>query len=333
MRIPKEYKSSYYLACIDLIRAYGAFLCGNFILYYGQNSKLVYLFLPLMALLNLKLFMPFHDCIHNSYTPNTTLNRIIGTINGILTCTSSLNWGLDHRTHHSTNGNINNKYNYPFNETIYITYIQYDKLNGLIKKIVKLLLHPIIRFTILPLVYYGILQRFMYIVKKIKYKDKIKSSIFYICMNNLINNAGIFILLFLIRNLGYLHLYLLYIWQSHIIGFLLFTSQHTFNPAYIVEEEDFNLVDSGIHGSSFIQIPESIKWFFGGIEYHNLHHMNTQIPSYNLRKYHDDIFINTAEFRKIVTLSMYTCYINLWLVVYDEHNRKYITITEAENRK
>jgi fatty acid desaturase len=37
-------------------------------------------------------------------TPNKTLNYLIGSIAGILTCGVSMNWILDHSTHHMTSG-------------------------------------------------------------------------------------------------------------------------------------------------------------------------------------------------------------------------------------
>ena len=49
--------------------------------------------------------------------------------------------------------------------------------------------------------------------------------------------------------------------------------------------EEWKQKDSGIHGSSFIQIPFFFKYFFMGIEYHHIHHMNSKIPGYNLQKY------------------------------------------------
>lgn len=54
-------------------------------------------------------FIVFHDCSHQSYTPNKTLNYIISHITGTFTFFTP-NWVLDHRVHHLTNGNRENKY-------------------------------------------------------------------------------------------------------------------------------------------------------------------------------------------------------------------------------
>jgi hypothetical protein len=60
--------------------------------------------------------------------------------------------------------------------------------------------------------------------------------------------------------------------------------------------------------------------------------MNTKIPGYNLQKYHDEVVKNSFMFDKIVKLSMNDCYNNLWLSMYDEENKKFITFEQADNK-
>jgi omega-6 fatty acid desaturase (delta-12 desaturase) len=67
-----------------------------------------------------------------------------------------------------------------------------------------------------------------------------------------------------------------------------------------------------------------------GIEYHHIHHMNTKIPGYNLQKYHEEVVSKSNMFDNVVKLSMKDFYNNLWLVLYDEDKKKYITFKEAD---
>jgi omega-6 fatty acid desaturase (delta-12 desaturase) len=117
---------------------------------------------------------------------------------------------------------------------------------------------------------------------------------------------------------------------SFTCGVLLFFNQHTFNPPYVVNNETWNMKDSGLTGSSFIQIPWLLKYFTGGIEYHHLHHMNAKIPNYNLQYYHEEVISKSNIFDNIVKLSMTDCYNNLTLSLYNETNNKYITFAEAD---
>ena len=327
-----KYKPSYISAFVDLSQNLVLFCFGNYMLYLFKEYKVVYFFIPVMSLLNIKTFMSFHDCNHDSYTPNKTINYLIGTVSGILTVTLSMNWGLDHRTHHLTNGNVTNKYNYAFNETCRITYNQYSKFNCLTKILSKFLLHPIIQFSVTPILYFFFIQRFIYIVKKSKYESKIEDTMNMICFNHFIHNVGTIALFYFTSKLGYFHLFITYIYFSQVIGYLLFFNQHMFNPPYVVNSENWSQRNSGLVGSSFIQIPGCLKYFFSGIEYHHIHHMNSKIPGYNLQKYHEEVVKNSFMFDKIVKLSINDCYNNLWLSMYDEENKKFITFEQADNQ-
>ena len=118
---------------------------------------------------------------------------------------------------------------------------------------------------------------------------------------------------------------------------LLFFNQHTFNPSYVVGNKNWTQRDSGLLGSSFIQIPSYLKYFTMGIEYHHIHHTNSKIPGYNLQQYHEEVIIKSNIFDNVVKLSMNDCYNNLWLVLYDKDKMKYTTLKEVneeiENNK
>ena len=100
-----------------------------------------------------------------------------------------------------------------------------------------------------------------------------------------------------------------------------------------VNSENWSQRNSGLVGSSFIQIPWYLKYFFSGIEYHHIHHMNSKIPGYNLQKYHEEVVSKSNMFDNIVTLSMSDCYNNLWLFLYDEDTNRYITFHEYDSQK
>jgi omega-6 fatty acid desaturase (delta-12 desaturase) len=116
----KKYKTSYTSAFIDF-SIHIFIMCSLFYsLWYFRNNWFSILIIPLLALMFVRSFVVFHDCCHNAYTPNKTLNYIISHIMGTIMFTSP-NWFLDHDTHHLVNGNIENKQHYFFNETIILT--------------------------------------------------------------------------------------------------------------------------------------------------------------------------------------------------------------------
>ena len=327
-----KYKSSYVTPIFETIVTLTQLGVGNYLLFLLKDSYSAYFLIPVMALLNLKLFVFSHDCAHNSFTPSKPLNYVIGSIAGIITTGVSMNWILDHHIHHQTNGNVTNKFNYAYNETTRITYKQYANLGKMSRIVAKILLHPIIQFPLTAVLYFCVIQRFIYIVKKLKYKSKIDSSMFMICFNHFVHNAGTIALYYFINQRGYLHLYLTYVFISQPIGYILFFNQHTFNVPYMVTNEEWTQRNSGILGSSLIMTPKLLKYFFCGIEYHHIHHINAKIPGYNLEKYHDEVVRTSDLFDGIVKLSMKDCYNNLWLAMYDEDAKRFLTIADADKK-
>jgi len=326
-----KYKSSYKLAFIDMTTHIFLLSIGFYLLYIFKNSWVNILPIIFVGLLNVKTFIIFHDCCHNSYTPNKNLNYIISHITGIFIFVSP-NWILDHHTHHLSNGNYENKYKYKFNELIEYTENQFLKLPKIKRNIFILLYNYKVYFTLFPFLYFFLVQRYVYIFKKIKYGNKIIYPLITIIFNHIINNIGIIIYIYTI---SYYHnivqcLFSLYI--ACIIGFILFHNQHTFNPSFVINNDEWTQKNSGLLGSSFLQIPKYLKYFTGGIEYHHIHHINAKIPGYNLKKYHDEVILKSHIFDDVVKLSWKDCLNNLKLRLYSESSCKYIRIDEIKNK-
>ena len=312
-----KYRATYLSATIDIVKhTLSLYAC----FYYFNSSFII---IPLLSLLLHRTFVNFHDCVHNSYFPNNNLNYIIASVYGILTHTST-NWILDHHTHHLTNGNKENKYKFKFNELVYYNVSQYKQFNSFQKLLAKIFYNPIVFFTFFPFLYFFILQRFMYLWKKIKYGDKINNSLTMITINHLINNIGIIVLYWCLYKYNILPQYIISVYLSFIINFVLFFNQHTFNPPYVVGDEKWNIKDSGLKGSSHILIPSYLKYFTCGIEYHHIHHMNSRIPGYNMKNFHEEVKNNSNMFDNITILSMNDCYNNLWLMLYDDMTNMYV---------
>jgi omega-6 fatty acid desaturase (delta-12 desaturase) len=323
-----KYKSSYILAFIDFLVHTIILCCSFYLVYYFRNSYLSILTIPLLGLLHIKTFIIFHDCGHNSYTPNKTLNYIIGVITGILT-NSPFSWNFNHNIHHLTNGNVNNIYDYPYNDTIFHSYKEYKLISPIKKNIYKLLRQPYTFFSCVPIFQFLIILRFN--IFRLN-KQFITNKNNYFIVEQIINNIGIFILFYYYYNNHILlHIFISYMIASS-CGIALFHCQHAFNPPYVVINETWNMKNSGLVGSSFIQIPYLLKYFTGNIEYHHIHHMNAKIPSYNLDKYHNDVVSKSDLFNNVIKLSMIDCYNSLWLVLYDEDEKQYITFMEADNK-
>lgn len=325
-----KYKSSYSKASYDFARHMFFLSSAYFCLWYLKDSYLNIFTILLLGLLNIKTFTIFHDCGHHSYTPNKTLNYIIGTFTGSIVYTPFC-WSYLHNTHHLANGNTENEYQFNFNELVLFTLNQYKQMTLTQKRILKIFYSPYILFTLLTYIKFLLIERiyvFVFFINKYAYKP----SYFYLFLDQILNNIGVCLILYFQYNYSIL-------WQSFFsiivtasIGSMLFFNQHTFNPSYVTNNDEWSMKDSGLKGSSFIQIPKYLKYFTGGIEYHHIHHMISKIPGYNLQNYHKEVVSKSDMFDHIVKLSVADCYRNLWLSLYDEDNNKYITFIEADTK-
>jgi omega-6 fatty acid desaturase (delta-12 desaturase) len=325
-----KYKSSYKSSLIDLSIHLFLLFFTFYSTWYLKNSLLSLIPTLFLGLLLHRNYVVFHDCCHNSYTPNKTLNYLIATFYGITTFTST-NWILDHHTHHLTNGNLENKYNFKFNELLYYNVGQYKNFDTRLKNIFKFFHTPAVFFSFFPILYFGIIQRFIYFIKKLKYNKKIDASMCHILQAHAINNVGVSVLLFGVYKYNILFSFLLASFIGFVINFILFFNQHTYNPSYIVTNKEWTQRNSGLLGSSFIQIPKYLKYFTMGIEYHHIHHMNAKIPGYSLQKFHEEVVQKGDLFDNIIKLSIVDCYNNLWLMLYDETKNKYVTVKETDD--
>ena len=327
----QKYKPNYVSAFIDFSIHSIHFVAALYAVWFLKTSWLSAMSVPFLGLMLNRTYVVFHDCGHDSYSPSKTANLVVGTICGIATFTST-NWILDHRIHHATNGNIDNKYHFKFNELLYYTANQYKKFNWGQKCTFTFFHNPAVFFTVFPLLYFGVIQRFIYFAKKLRYGEKMGGSILSISANHAINNMGVIGLLYFTHLFGILPHYLVAAYIGSVIDFFLFFNQHTYNPCYVVRDAEWKQRESGLSGSSFIQIPERLKYFTMGIEYHHIHHMNSRIPGYNLREFHEEVERNDKTmFANVVKLDMTDCYNNLWLTMYDEDKGKYVTRQEVDN--
>lgn len=172
----------------------------------------------------------------------------------------------------------------------------------------------------IPFFYFFIAQRFLYILKKLRKPTKYDKSLGAIVMDHGISN----ILNLAIYYAMYRHGLLAHYMASFIMGgsaaFMLFHNQHTFNPAYVVRD-GWSQRDSGMHGSSFVQVPWPLSYFFMGIQYHHIHHVNAKIPGYNMEEYHKE-----DRFRNVHRITGTEFFSNLWLTLYDEETKRYVAL-------
>jgi len=112
------------------------------------------------------------------------------------------------------------------------------------------------------------------------------------------------------------------------IGVWLFFIQHNFEGVYWAHHTEVDKVRVALDGSSFYDLPAVLRWFTANIGYHNLHHVRTGIPNYNLKRCYE----NTPEFRHIRHVTIRTSLKAAMLHLWDDENQKLVRFS-AVNKK
>jgi acyl-lipid omega-6 desaturase (Delta-12 desaturase) len=111
------------------------------------------------------------------------------------------------------------------------------------------------------------------------------------------------------------------------LGSVLFHLQHACNAPYRQRAGKWDSARAALEGSTFLQIPQSLKVFTNGIEYHHIHHLNTNVASYAMQSCHEALDGSKGlnwKFFGINSVDMELSFWSLFNVMLDEENNKMI---------
>ena len=313
-----KYKANWKDSLIDtfLLLIYGifAFIIGSQTL----NSPILFhlVAVPICALAQVKIFMVFHDCGHNNYSPSKYFNNFLLYLYSPIILTPP-SWSYRHHLHHITSGNLGQK-EYRFSDTVLHTKEDYQKMNPIIRKIYRIARSPICFTLVLPTLNFWVKNRIPQI-----WGNK---NIYWVYVYHNLSSVA---LVSVIYYYGYFQLHFEASFFATMIGFMLFHAQHTFNDTPYLKRENWKYHESALYGSTFLQVPFYMKWFMHGIEYHHIHHLSTKIPGYQLEKCHLEY---QSYFTMVKKVSMSEFFSHLNLVLYDEKENRFITFDEADNK-
>ncbi len=311
--------------------------------------------LILLALFSSRAFSLMHDCGHGSLFRSQRLNKIFGFFLGVFNAIPQHPWSRGHAYHHKHNGNWQ-VYKGP---SALITLDQYSSLTKRGRLLYKISRHPIMLFpggffylVIKPRIFL-ILGSFEFVslafYKLINYlfnrkhfeEPKLKN----IMSNNgssywhtngemldlIANNILVLFTWYLMSNwLGigvFLTFYSVVMTLSAAIFICVFFVQHNFESSYAHRTDDWSCFQGAIEGSSNLNIPMWLNWFFADISYHSIHHLCERIPNYHLRACHErnkHLLVN-AKFLRLKQIP--DCFVYL---LWDSKEQRLVSFHEAD---
>ncbi|WP_110114047.1 fatty acid desaturase [Bacillus sp. CGMCC 1.16541] len=264
----------------------------------------------------IRIFIIFHDCCHESFFKHSRVNRIVGTITGILTFHPYYQWKRSHSIHHATSSNLNKR---GTGDIWILTVDEYLAQSYWKRLAYRIYRNPFVLFLFGP--FYSILIENRFNRKGAPAKER---------MNTYLTNAGIIgisaLLCWLIGWKAFLLVQLPIFYFSGAAGIWLFYVQHQFEDSYFVKEEEWDYVKAAVDGSSYYKLPKIIQWLTGNIGFHHVHHLNPRVPNYYLEAVHE----NTPVLQNVTTITIWSSLKAMKFRLWDERNRKFVSFKEVK---
>jgi omega-6 fatty acid desaturase (delta-12 desaturase) len=251
-------------------------------MYYMIQNNVPYIYVILTsivpALFLVRVFILFHDCVHGSFMTSKKSMLVLGHIFSILTFTPYISWQHDHIIHHKSVGHLEQR---GVGDVWMMTTDEYQAASRFKKAVYRLYRNPFLLFFVGPVIMFVISQRF-----PTSHSKKV-------WISTMITNLGIVgILLAVTYTVGfryYLLIQLPIIYFASMFGVWLFYIQHQYEDVYWERAMRWKAKDAALEGASVYRLPMILEWFTGAIGYHNVHHINSGVPNYRLRKAYDDM--------------------------------------------
>jgi acyl-lipid omega-6 desaturase (Delta-12 desaturase) len=271
----------------------------------------------LAAALLVRLFMIQHDCGHGAFFRRRVINDWVGRIIGVLTLTPYAVWRRSHSTHHATSSNLGKR---GIGDIDTLTVREYQALPRGRRLAYRLYRTPLVIFVVGPAFQFLLRNRLPQGIRREDWGNWVSAM-----GTNIMIILAAGLMIYAIGPEPFLLVHLPIILLASSIGVWLFYVQHQFEDTYWSEDQNWNLQDSALHGSSHYALPQPLRWLTANIGIHHVHHLQSRIPYYRLPQVLRD-YPELATFRRLTLWQSFACArLRLW----DESRRKLVSFAKA----
>ncbi len=308
------------LAVGQIISSFAPFV-GLWILMYFSLEWSYWLTLALgflNAFFLVRIFIIQHDCGHQSFFKNRKLNNAIGRICSIFSLIPYTYWAKSHSFHHAHTVMLHEHRDIGDINTL--TVEEYTALSKFGKFKYRIYRSVPVMFLIGPLYYILIHNR----LPLIRFKDW-KKTRYSLIWNNLLV-FGVYIALgFLVGWNNFIKVQIPVTIFFAMIAIWFFYVQHQHEQNYRQWKDKWDYLTSAIKGSTYYNLPKVLHWLTGNIGFHHIHHLNSLIPNYHLRKCHEE---NEVFEKHVVKMGIRESFKTITNKLWDEANEKMISFRE-----
>lgn len=265
----------------------------------------------------LRLFTIQHDCGHGAFLANRTVGDWLGRILGVLTLTPYDVWRKTHAIHHGSAGNLSRR---GIGDIMTLTVAEYQNRTPFGRLVYRVYRHPITLFGVIPGYLFFLQNRLpLGLTNKAQY-----------WVSAMATNAALIVGLGLILYFGGIMPLLLIFFPSTLIaataGVWLFYVQHQFETAHWEHEDNWQIHEAALEGSSHYVLPPVLQWLTANIGVHHVHHLYSRIPFYRLpevlRQHSELADANRLTIRE----SIESAKLHLW----DEQAKRLLSFADAK---
>lgn len=303
---------------LELALTVGAFVFLWVLAWYVMSISAVLTFVISLcnAAFLLRLFVIQHDCGHSAFLKNRALSDWLGRAIGIVTLTPYDVWRSSHALHHSSSGNLGRR---GIGDIHTLTVAEYQAKTPLKRLLYRLYRHPLVLFGLGPGYLFFLQNRLpLGLTGHAKY-----------WVSSMGTNAVIFLALLVMFYFGGAMPILLIFLPSTLLaasaGVWLFYVQHQFEDTHWEADEDWDLHDAALHGSSHYVLPSVLQWISGNIGIHHVHHLYSRIPFYRLPEVLRDHECLASTSRMTIKQSLQSARLHLW----DENRKKLVSFVQV----
>ena len=259
---------------------------GTFAVYFSTlwlaltNADSWIILIPMIVvngLSGVRLYVLQHDCGHASLFETRQQNDRAGYGLSTFTLTPFRAMQSNHNDHHSHIGNLESR---EAGEIFTMTLQEWDQASALKRLKYRLYRNPFILIPAGGLFTYAIRYRWP--------KNAMKIGAREILLQNALVALWIALIWLGFGSTGLL-VYFGTVLTAGMTGVWLVYLQHNFEDTYWDRKPDLNPTIAALQGSSALDLGWLFDLATGNIAYHDVHHFNARIPSYNLRRCHQDI--------------------------------------------
>lgn len=264
----------------------------------------------------LRLFCIQHDCGHGSFFKSRTASDWVGRVLGVLTLTPYDVWRRSHSIHHSSSGNLGKR---GIGDIHTMTVAEYKDATWFERLQYRLYRNPIILFGLGPGYIFFLQNRLpVGLMESAKY-----------WISAMATNAAIIVALTIIWYFGGLMPILLIFLPTTLLaataGMWLFYVQHQFEDAHWNEDEEWEMHEAALHGSSHYVMPRPLQWLSANIGIHHVHHLYSRIPFYRLPEVLRDHSILAHSNKLTIRESLACARLHLW----DDDSKQLLSFKQA----